>query len=78
MLLDDGSQPLVVHILQERVARLVLGLVQLQLLSEFAVSVGPFRETALKADDVATVDPCHIDPCIRAKHLSSILFAQLK
>ena len=27
VLLDDGSQPLVVHILQERVASLVLGLV---------------------------------------------------
>ena len=78
MLLDDGSQPLVVHILQERVARLVLGLVQLQLLSELAVPVGPLGEAALEAGDVATVDPCHIDPCIRAKHLTSILFAQLK
>ena len=78
MLLDDGSQPLVIHILQERVARLVLGLVQLQLLSELAVSVGPFREATLEACDMATVDPCHIHSCIRAKHLSSILFAQLK
>ena len=78
MLLDDGSQPLVVDVLQQGVARLVLRLVQLQLLGELAVPVGPLGEATLEAGNVATVDSRHIHCSIRAKHLSPVLFAQLK
>ena len=78
VLLDDGSQPLVVDVLQQGVARLVLRFVQLQLLGELAVPVGPLCEAALEAGNVATVDSRHIHCSIRAKHCSPVLFAQLK